>query len=136
MRISENVNVPLPTPGWMRVWLYDILRAIIRAHNWLYGAADIGGGGVVSVSANTTLDDDNTCAVVTASGKTITLPPCTDERVGRKWTVILAAAGWVDVTRSGSDVIKIDGGISTARLDNYGATLTLRCLSASTWGAV
>lgn len=91
---------------------------------------------VSTPSGSTALGDGDGTFTVTTTALTISLPAATAARIGREWTIILAVSGYVDIAVTGSDVIKVDGGKSSIRLDNYGATVTLRCLSASTWGLV
>ena len=71
---------------------------------------------------------------VTASGKTVTMPACSGPRIGREWTIILAANGYLDITAA--DTIQVDGGITSMRLDNYGASVTLRCTATNRWALV
>lgn len=71
--------------------------------------------------------------VVTASGTTQTLPAASGV-VGYDYTVVLTVPGWVDIARAGSDTIEVDGSQTTIRLDNDGATVTLRAISSSAWG--
>jgi hypothetical protein len=74
--------------------------------------------------------------VVTATGKTITLPLCMGHRIGREWTISLATSGYVDIVRNGTATIRADGEQTTVRLDSDGASITLRCNSLTTWGIV
>lgn len=92
------------------------------------------GDNVTSVSANTTLDDTYRTVYVTATGKTITLPAASSARIGHDWTVILATDGYTDVARNGSDTLTLPEISSTIRLDQKGTSVTLRCLTASSWG--
>ena len=89
---------------------------------------------VTSVSANTALDDNYNTLLVTATGKTMTLPAASTARIGRSWTIILGTVGYVDITRAGSDTIYLPTNDVTIRLTNKGASVTLECLSATTWG--
>lgn len=89
---------------------------------------------VLSVSANTSLDDTHRTIFVTATGKTITLPAASAARIGKDWTVILATDGYTDIARNGSDTLTLPETSSTIRLDQKGTSVTLRCLTASSWG--
>jgi len=89
---------------------------------------------VTSVAVNTAMDDTNRTVLVTASAKTITLPAASADRIGKDWTVILGTAGYVDIARAGSDTLTLPETEITIRLDNKGASVTLRCLTASSWG--
>ena len=63
---------------------------------------------VVFVAVDTTLDDGHQTVIVTASGKTITLPLAARSKVGRTWTIAMGAAGYVDIACAGSDVVVVD----------------------------
>lgn len=89
-----------------------------------------------SVTSNTTLDTEYGTIYVTVSGKTITLPPASTDIIGESWTIILATIGWVDITVSGSDTIVLPVVDDTIRLDVKGSSITLRCLTATSWGIV
>lgn len=89
-----------------------------------------------AIATNTTLDSSTRIVSASVTGLTITLPVASSALIGKKWTVILAANGYVDVTVSGSDTFVLPETDSTIRLDIKGSSLTLCCLSASTWGIV
>ena len=91
---------------------------------------------VTSLSANTNLSDAHKTVYVTATGKTITLPACSSARIGHDWTIILATTGYVDITRAGSDTIILPTNDTTIRLRTKGASLTVRCLTSSSWGII
>lgn len=91
---------------------------------------------VTSVSANTTLDDTYQTVLVTATGKTITLPAASTARIGKIWTVILGTTGYTNITRSGSDTLNLPTTETTIRLTNKGASVSLKCLTSSSWGIV
>lgn len=74
--------------------------------------------------------------VVAASGTVQTLPAASNSQVGDEYTVILATAGFVDVTRSGADTINLPVADTAIRLNQKGASVTLRCLTNSSWGIV
>lgn len=92
------------------------------------------GDNVASVAANTTLDDTYRTVYVTATGKVITLPAASAARIGKDWTVILGTTGYTDIVRAGSDTLTLPTNDTTIRIDNKGASITLRCLTASSWG--
>lgn len=94
------------------------------------------GDNVSSVSTNTTLDDTHQTVYVTATGKTITLPAASTARIGKVWTVILATVGYTDIVRNGSDTLTLPETSTTIRLDVKGASVSLKCLSSSSWGIV
>lgn len=89
-----------------------------------------------SVTSNTTLGTDYGTIYVTTSGKTITLPAASTDIIGESWTIILATVGWVDITVSGSDTLILPVVDDTIRLDTKGSSITLRCLTATSWGIV
>jgi hypothetical protein len=89
---------------------------------------------VLSVSANTALDDTVRTVLVTATGKTITLPAASADRIGKDWTVILGTTGYTDITRAGSDTLTLPEVSTTIRLRTKGASVTMRCLTATSWG--
>lgn len=91
---------------------------------------------VTSVAVNTTLDDTHKTVLVTASGKTITLPAGSSARIGKVWTVIFGTNGYCNIMPSGSDVITLPNNQNAVRLNNKGASLSLRCLTAASWGVV
>lgn len=86
------------------------------------------------VAADTALTDDMRTVVVTASGKTVTLPAASAARVGKDWTVILGTVGYVTVARAGSDTLTLPVTATTIRIRTKGASLTMRCLTATSWG--
>lgn len=89
-----------------------------------------------TVSASGTLDESSHCASVSVSGLTLTMPPASERLIGQDWTVHLAVAGYVDITVSGSDTFILPEADDTIRLDTKGTSVTLRCLSSTTWGIV
>ena len=89
---------------------------------------------VESSAVNITLDDTRRTVLMTATGKTVTLPAASAARIGKDWTVILGVEGYTDITRAGSDTLTLPTNDTTIRLDNKGASVTLRCLTASSWG--
>ncbi len=91
---------------------------------------------VTTTAVNYSLVDTYRTVYVTATGKTITLPAASTVRIGSKWTIILATTGYVDITRAGSDTITLPTTDTTIRLTNKGASVTLCCLTASSWGIV
>lgn len=80
------------------------------------------------------LDDTRRTVLMTATGKTVTLPAASAARIGKDWTVILGTAGYTDITRAGSDTLTLPTNDATIRLDVKGASVTLRCLTATSWG--
>lgn len=89
---------------------------------------------VASSAVNIALDDTRRTVLMTATGKTVTLPAASAARIGKDWTVILGVDGYTDITRAGSDTLTLPANDTTIRLDNKGASVTLRCLTASSWG--
>lgn len=97
--------------------------------------ASLGSSTTVTTSAvNVNLTDTSHVIYITASGKTVTLPACTSGRIGEAWTIIQAVNGYVDITRTGSDTFIIPTSDTTIRLTTKGASVTLMCLTTSTWG--
>lgn len=91
---------------------------------------------VTSVGVNTTLDDTNRTVLVTASGVTVTLPAASTARIGKSWTVILGTTGFTTVARNGSDTLNLPDAETSIQLDEKGASVSLRCLTATSWGIV
>lgn len=91
---------------------------------------------VSSVAVNTTLDDTYQTVLVTASGKTITLPAASTARIGKVWTVILGTLGYTDIVRAGSDTLTLPVTDTRIRINNKGASVSLKCLTATSWGIV
>lgn len=89
---------------------------------------------VTESAVNISLDDTRRTVLMTASGKTVTLPAASAARIGKDWTVILGIAGYTDIARAGADTLTLPTNDTTIRLDNKGASITLRCLTASSWG--
>ena len=79
------------------------------------------------------LDDDARTVVVTASGKVVTLPAASTARIGLAWTVVLGAEGYVDVQCTGVDTIIVSPLDTVVRLEQRGASITLRCVSTTQW---
>jgi len=74
--------------------------------------------------------------VVTASGTTQTLPAASNSQVGDEYTIIFAAVGFVDIARSGADTLNLPVADTVIRLNQKGASVTLRCLTNTSWGIV
>jgi hypothetical protein len=132
MRVDENPRFPAD-PGSLIRKLTDLFRQFGKALNDLlawFGNTTT----ATNVTANATLGFGTTN--VTATGKTLTLPSAATAGVGRELTVILTVAGWVAITCAGSDTVQVDGSQTSIRLDNDGASVTLRVLSLTTWGIV
>jgi hypothetical protein len=88
---------------------------------------------ILSVSVDTTLDDAAYTVLVTASAKTITMPPAVPNRYGKTWTIVQDCLGYVDVEPDPTDEFILPGGSDTIRLDQIGSTLSLRCVSSTQW---
>ena len=86
------------------------------------------------MAVDTALGDTLRTVLVTASGRTITLPAASAARNGKDWTVIQGVGGYVDVTRAGSDTLMLPTNDTKSRLRTKGASLAMRCLTASSWG--
>ena len=91
---------------------------------------------MATTAINLSLDDTYQTVVVTASGKTITLPAASTARIGKVWTTILGVNGYVDVSRAGSDTLTLPETNTKIRLNTKGASLSLKCLTATSWGIV
>ena len=83
-----------------------------------------------------TLTDSAGTIVVMSSGAVVTLPPASTARIGKRWTIILGIAGYADIYRAGSDTFILPVVSTSIRLDTKGSSITLECLSASSWGIV
>lgn len=93
-------------------------------------------GTTVSVAVDTSLDDTNHTVLVTATGKIMTLPAASTARIGLTWTVVLGTTGYVDVKVSGSDTFYLPTTDTTIRLTAKGTSVSLRCLTATSWSIV
>jgi hypothetical protein len=89
-----------------------------------------------TATVDTTLTDAMLTVVVTTSGATITLPAASASRIGNEWTIILGVSGYTTITRSGSDTLTLPEADTSIRLDTKGTSVTLRCLTATSWGIV
>ncbi len=89
---------------------------------------------VASVSLDTSLDDTYSTVVVSTTAKVITLPAASTARIGKSWTVVLGVSGYCDIETAGADTLTLPTNDTIIRLNNKGASVTLRCLSASSWG--
>lgn len=128
----------LPTsPGEYSKGFFDALLSTLTKY-FLQSTAELEYGLNRSVPTevvqNTQMGDAEHSFLATVSGLTMTLPPASAERYGRDWTVLLAAAGWVDVTVSGTDVLILPVVDDTIRLTVKGSSVTLRCVSSNSWG--
>lgn len=91
---------------------------------------------ISSVTSSTTLTTAGYTAFIEVTGLTITLPPASSNIIGDEWTIILGVAGIVTIIPSGSDTINLPTTDNSITMTNKGASVTLRCLSATTWGIV
>jgi hypothetical protein len=93
---------------------------------------------VQSVAVNTTLDDTYQTTVVTASGKTVTLPAASTARIGKTWTIEFATTGTCTVVTSGSDSFPAPTSATetTLIMTQRGQSVSFRCMSSTTWGLV
>jgi hypothetical protein len=133
MRVDQSPRFPAD-PGLLIRKLTDLFRQFGQAVNdlleWMTGAT-----ASQSSAASATLSTIYGSTLVTVSGTTQTLPSAASNQ-GREVTVIQGVAGWVDIVCAGSDEVAVDGGQTTIRLDQYGASVTLRAVAATTWGIV
>ena len=90
---------------------------------------------VLATAVDTQLDDTSGLIYVTASGKTISLPELTQERVGQTWTIVQDCFGFVIVQPkpATTDTILLPENEPDIRLDDLGSTLTLKALSLAYW---
>jgi hypothetical protein len=90
---------------------------------------------IAITAVDLTLDENYHTVVVTATGKTISLPKASTAILGHIWTVIQDVVGTVTIDMDaldslvGTDEITV---LSTTR----GTSLSFKCLSATTWGIV
>lgn len=126
------------THNW-RDWFFTLGRYIsslqATGSSLLWSAINYNGS-VTNISTNSTLSDSYDTAIIITSGLTIALPPANSFRIGYSWTIIFAAVGWVDITVTGGDSINLPTSDNKIRLTNKGASITLKCLSANSWGIV
>lgn len=92
--------------------------------------------GVLIVTVNTALDDTSRTALVTVTAKTVTLPAASIARIGKEWTIVLGVAGYCDIAAAGSDTLTLPTNDTIIRLNNKGASVSLRCISATSWSLV
>lgn len=90
---------------------------------------------VQSVAVDTSLVDAYPTTIVTATGKTITLPAASPSRVGKDWTVCLATTGTVTIQRAGSDTIvtPISATDTSVVISVQGESITFRCATSTSW---
>ena len=88
---------------------------------------------VASVATDTALDDTHRTILVTASGKTMTLPAASVARIGQDWTVALGVAGITTIAVQGADVFLTEDDDTEVILDEVGASLTVRCVTTTAW---
>ena len=91
---------------------------------------------VSSVSTSTQLTDETKTVVAGTTGLTMTMPAASADRIGRNWTIILGTAGYVNITVSGSDTFILPTADTIIQLNIKGASITLRCVSATSWGII
>ena len=87
------------------------------------------------VTSSGALTEDQTTAIVTTSGLTLTLPKCTNALVGTSWRVNLSVAGTCLVQVTSTDTIMTVGSASdtSVLLNLRGMTLEFLCATADTW---
>lgn len=106
-----------------------------------YGFQAAGAGFTVaqsSVAVDTVLSDTVVSVLVTATGKTITLPPASVARIGGDWTIEFGTTGTCTVVCAGADTFPTPSSATetTLILNQRGQSVTFRCTSASTWSLV
>lgn len=91
---------------------------------------------VQSVAVNTSLTDAYKTTYVTATGKTITLPPASAARIGRAWNIIFTTSGTCTVVCAGADTFAAPSSATetTLVMTVRGQSVVFKCLSATTWG--
>ena len=91
---------------------------------------------VVSTAINLSLSDSAYSVLTTASAITITLPAASTARIGISWSITLGVSGYVDIARAGTDTIYLPTNDTTIRITNKGASVTLRCMTATSWSLI
>lgn len=73
--------------------------------------------------------------IMQATGKTVTLPPCSLSIVGRVWSITLWAAGDVTIQASSGNSFPTpdDAAETTAIINTRGSTASFRCISPTEW---
>lgn len=91
--------------------------------------------GILQVTNTYTLNEHYGTIYVTVSGKTITLPPATSNRIGSEWTVNLSVAGNVTIVTNGSDTLmtSVSDVDTSIQITVRGDSLTFICNSPTTW---
>jgi hypothetical protein len=91
---------------------------------------------ISNVTSSTTLTSSGYTAFIEVTGLTVTLTPAAANIISDEWTIILGVAGIVTIVPNGSDTINLPTTDNSISMTNKGASVTLRCLSATTWGIV
>lgn len=91
--------------------------------------------GLQSISSNATLNDTYPITRINATGKTLTLPACSSDRVSLSWTVNSGTTGEFTVTASTDDyIITPDSTADTSvQVFGLGTSLSLMCVSTAAW---
>ena len=93
---------------------------------------------VVSVAADYQMVGDFPNVVVTVTGLTLTLPKCSTDFIGRRWSVHLPISGTVSIVTTSGDTIPTPDNASetTIVLNRRGSTVDFLCNSTTTWSFV
>jgi len=91
---------------------------------------------VTSVAVDTAMVDATRTYVVTASGKTLTLPQGTTARIGQDWTMIQDVVGNVTIASFAGDSFNLPGSPTSVVTIDEGTSLTFRLISTTVWSIV
>ncbi len=93
---------------------------------------------VATTAVNASMDDTAATWIVTATGKTLTLPAASTARIGKSWTAHFATTGILTIQRAGSDTIMTPtSATETSVIANIrGMSLDFECVSATSWAIV
>lgn len=117
---------------------FQIYGSINSEHYHLTQAehAELQRDSVSIVTVDTALDDTYKTVLVSVTAKVITLPAASASRIGKEWTIVLGTIGYCDIAAAGSDTLTLPTNDTIIRLNNKGASVSLRCLSSTSWGIV
>lgn len=90
---------------------------------------------VASTAISASMDDTAATWIVTATGKTLTLPAASTARIGKHWTVNFSSTGVLTIQRAGSDTIMTPTSATETSVEVTirGTSLDFECVSSSAW---
>jgi hypothetical protein len=90
----------------------------------------------ISVADDHQADTNAYWIVMAATGKTVTLPKCSSEIIGRVWSITLGVVGDVTIETFTGDTVPTPATAAETSvvLNRRGSTVAMRCTSSNTWG--